>query len=114
MITGTSVQVVQPVVIGTDRFGNEVKTPGAPTTVNNVLVVPGATSDLDASRPEGVSVAYSLHFPKTWTGDLEGADVVLPEPWEGTYHVVGKPGQYMDANTPTKWHTPVEVEVAHG
>lgn len=114
MITGTSVQVIQPAVIGTDRFGNEVKTPGVPTTVNNVLVVPGATADLEAARPEGVTVAYTLHFPKTYTGDLEGAEVVLPAPWEGTYRVIGKPGQYMDENTPTSWHMPVEVEVAHG
>lgn len=114
MITGTSVQVIQPAVIGYDRLGNEVKAPGTPITVDNVLVAPGATMDLEASRPEGVTVAYTLHFPKTFTGDLEGAEIVLPEPWADTYRVIGKPGQYMDVNTPTPWHMPVEVEVAHG
>jgi hypothetical protein len=61
-----------------------------------------------------VTVAYALHFPKSFVGSLEGCEVVLPEPWAGTYRVIGNPGHYMDANTPTRWNLPVEVEVAHG
>jgi len=83
-------------------------------TVDDVLIAPGATESLEASRPEGVQVAYTLHFPKTFSGTLEGCEVVLPAPWAGTYRVIGCPSPYMDENTPTRWHMPVEVEAAHG
>lgn len=113
MIKGVQVTVKTVTDNGKDRFGNAVKKETS-ATVDNVLVVPGATEDLEASRPEGVSVAYTLHFPKSFSGSLEGALVELPAPWTGTYRVIGAPAPYIDANTPTPWHMPVEVEVAHG
>lgn len=113
MIKGVAVTVSSPSSTSTDRFGNPVIT-WTDTTVNNVLVSPGATSDLEAARPEGVTVDYTLHFPKSFTGSLEGAKVTLPQPWTGVYHVIGAPGAYIDANTPTAWHMPVEVTAAHG
>lgn len=114
MISGTEVAVLRPGAPTVDRFGNEV--PGEPTreTVGDVLVVPGATEDMEASRPEGVTVAFTLHFPKGYEKSLEGCSVELPAPWAGAYRVVGDPRPYMDANTPTRWHMPVEVEAAHG
>lgn len=113
MIKGVSVTVKTPSYGASDRFGNAIVTYSS-ETVANVLVAPGATNDLEASRPEGVTVAYTLHFPKTFTGSLEGCIVTLPAPWAGDYRVVGNPKPYIDANTPTEWHTPVEVEAAHG
>ncbi len=111
---GVAVTVTPRIQGEDDMFGNATYTDGEPVTVDDVLVSPGATTDLEASRPEGVTVAYTLHFPKAYTGDLEGAKVALPSPWGGTYRVIGKPSPYMDANTPTRWHMPVEVEEAHG
>lgn len=111
---GATVTVTPRVMGEPDRFGNSSITDGEPVQVPDVLIAPGATSDLEASRPEGVTVAYTLHFPKTYTGPLEGAKVTLPAPWAGTYRVIGDPRPYMDANTPTRWHMPVEVEAAHG
>jgi len=113
MIKGVSVTVKTPTTESVDRFGNAVYT-FAESTVDNVLVSPGMTSDMEAARPEGVTVAYTLHFPKTFSGSLEGCLITLPDPWAGTYRVVGAPGQYIDANTPTAWHMPVEVERADG
>lgn len=110
---GTSITLLTPTADGVDRFGNRVET-FEQSTVDDVLVSPGATADLDASRPEGVTVAYSLHFPKTFEGLLEGCKVVLPQPWGGTYRVIGNSGRYMDENTPGRWNLPVEVEAAHG
>lgn len=114
---GVSVTVYVPQGTVRGRFGNE-RDMYLPETVHDVLVEPGATESLEASRPDGAKVAYTLHFPKTYSGNLEGCYVELPEPWEAPmgrmYRVVGRPGQYMDANTPTRWHMPVEVEVAHG
>lgn len=113
MIRGVTVIVKAPASNGVDRFGNPV-TAFESSTVENVLVSPGATADLEASRPEGVTVSYTLHFPKTFTGDLEGCVVTLPEPWAGDFAVIGSPGRYIDANTPTPWDMPVEVAAAHG
>ena len=113
MIRGVTVTVNSPYIEGLDRFNNVVYGMTG-SDVDNVLVSPGATELLEASRPEGVSVDYTLHFPKAFTGSLEGCTVTLPEPWSGTYKVIGDPKPYIDGNTPTSWDRPVEVEVAHG
>lgn len=113
MIKGVTVTVRRPSTSGTDRFGNPVKE-WTTETVSNVLVSPGATLDLEAARPEGVTVDLSLHFPKTYSESLEGCEIVLPAPWAGTYSVIGAPTPYIDVNTPTQWHMPVEVAAAHG
>lgn len=114
MISGVTVTVLRPNTSGVDRFNNPIAAEPPRETVSNVLVVPGATEDLAASRPEGVSVAYTLHFPKSYTSDLEGCSVELPQPWSGVYAVVGKPGRYILKNTPTAWDMAVEVGAAHG
>lgn len=114
MITGVEIRVLRPEEVEYDRFGNETYSEETAESVQNVLIVPGATDNLEASRPQGVSISYTLHFPKTYNKSLRGCKVVLPKPWDGTYKVVGDPKPYMDGNTPTKWHMPVEVEVAHG
>ena len=114
MISGQTVSVMLRKRTSRDSFGNDVEEYEQPQNVGNVLVQPGSTDDLDASRPEGVTVALTLHFPKTWTQRLRGAKVVLRAPWEGEYRVVGDPIPYMDANCPTDWHMPVEVEAVDG
>ena len=113
MIRGETVTVNRPYENGTDRFNNVVYGMTG-ESVTDVLIAPGSTDLLDASRPEGVQVSYSLHFPKTYTESLEGCSVTLPAPWYGTYKVIGDPKPYMDVNTPTRWNRPVEVEAAHG
>jgi len=110
---GASVIVHAPTAGAVDRFGNAEST-WTSYTVDDVLIVPGATADLEASRPEGALVAFTLHFPKTFSGSLEGCKITLPEPFSGVYSVIGNPMQYMDENTPTRWHMPIEIEVAHG
>jgi len=114
MLKGTTVTVLRPTVVGTDRTGGPAYGEPEFETVENVLVAPGATDDMEASRPVGVTVALTLHFPKSYTASLRGCKVALPAPWEGTYRVVGDPKPYMDGNTPTSWNRPVEVEVADG
>lgn len=108
---GIKVTVLRPTRT-TDRLGNEVDGEPEREQVENVLVAPGPTADMEASRPDGVTVALTLHFPKTYTASLEGCSVELPEPWEGTYHVIGNPMPYM--RSPGQWNRPVEVEMAHG
>lgn len=114
MITGISVEVIRPAKGAPDRFGNETAEACERETVDNVLVSPGPTSDMEAARPDGVVVALSLHFPRGYAKPLANCEVELPEPWAGRYRVVGDPRPYIDADTPTPWHLPVEVEAAHG
>lgn len=115
MFSAVSVELQRPIASGTDRFGNTTYEYEA-EVVDGVLVAPGATMDLEASRPEGVTVEYTLHFPKAYMESLEGCLITLPAPWAGVYRVIGNPGQYMQANTPAMlpWGMPVEVERAHG
>lgn len=75
------------------------------------VVCPGATSDMDATRPEGVTVAYTLHFPKTYAGSLRGCSV---EVRGETYDVVGDPQRTTEAATPGPFNLTVEVTRADG
>lgn len=75
------------------------------------VVCPGATSDMDAARPEGVAVSYTLHFPKTFTGSLVGCSV---EVRGEAYRVMGDPQRTTEAATPGPWDMAVEVTRADG
>ena len=75
------------------------------------VVCPGATADMDATRPEGVTVAYTLHFPKTYAGGLRGCSVAVRGP---RYDVVGDPQRTTDAATPGPFNLTVEVTRADG
>lgn len=75
------------------------------------VVCPGATADMDATRPEGVTVSYTLHFPKTYAKGLRGCSVEV----RGTrYDVVGDPQRTTEAATPGPWNLAVEVTRADG
>ena len=114
MIRGVAVTVKRPSEPTADRFGNAIA--GTPTeeAVTDVLVASPSTLDMEAARENGVELALTLHFPKGYSSPLRGCTVVLPAPWAGEYRVVGDPRPYMDANTPTRWHMPVNVEAADG
>lgn len=116
MIGGVAVTVLRPVPAGRDRLGNPAYGKPVREVVGDVLIQPGPTKDLEASRPEGVTVALTLHFPKAFEGSLEGCVVELPAPWsrEGGYRVIGDPQPYMEGLCPTRWNRTVEVEAAHG
>lgn len=114
MFTTTNCTVYSPTRGERDAFGNSARGFDAGTDVSGVLVAPGSTDDLDASRPDGVTVSLTLHFPKTFEGDLRGCEIKLPEPWAGRYRVVGEPMPYMSENTPGAFWLPVEVVRANG
>ena len=114
MLRGVSVTIVRPVAGAADRLGNATITGVEREVVDNVLVAPGDTTESDASRPNSVTAALTLHFPKSYAASLRGCEVELPAPWGGTYRVIGDPMPYMSENTPGQWNRPVSVEVAHG
>lgn len=113
MFDTVAVAVLRPIRT-VDRFGNEVDDGFVEESVEGVLVSPGGTADMEAARPDGATVSLTLHFPKSYSGSLEGCSMRLPDPWAGTYRVVGNPLPYIDGNTPGRWNRPVEVEAAHG
>lgn len=109
LIPTESVAVIRPTVERDDL--GEI-TEGEPVReAVRCVVCPGATSDMDATRPEGVTVAYTLHFPKTYAGSLRGCSV---EVRGETYDVVGDPQRTTDAATPGPWNLAVEVTRADG
>ena len=95
-IKGVSVYVRRPSTSGADWLGNPVSTWSDPETVGNVLVAVGAVvDDLEANRPEGVSVSYTLVFPKSYTDSLRGCEIQVPNDSEW-YHVIGDPKPQID------------------
>lgn len=110
---GETVEVKTRAVGGTDPYGAPVKVDSV-EAVENVLVAPGECSDVvESNRPEGVRVAYTLFFPKTFTGDLEGAQVRVrgKDPW---LPVIGSPDVHTPENIPGKWWLRVEVAATDG
>lgn len=114
MLSGLTVTVLRPIPGEPDRLGNPTVAGWARESVDDVLVDPGTTSDMEAARPEGATATLTLHFPRAFAGSLRGCRVALPEPYCGTYRVVGDPKPYMAANCPGNWYMPVEVEAADG
>lgn len=82
--------------------------------VDNVVIQRGDSQGLTATRPDGSKVDFTLHFPKTFEGDLRGAEIILYGEFAGRYKVVGEPYPYQIENTPTPWRMPVEVVAIHG
>lgn len=109
LIPTEAVTVLRPTV-ERDDLGEPVF--GEPThDAVDCVVCPGATADMDATRPEGETVAYTLHFPKTYAGGLRGCSVEV----RGTrYDVVGDPQRTTDAATPGPFNLTVEVTWADG
>lgn len=84
------------------------------TPVDDVLVAPGARTDIpENARPDGTTVAWTLHFPKTYTGGpLRGTRISVRG--EEAAPVIGDPQPYTTANTPTRWNMPVELQRTDG
>lgn len=110
LIAGESVTVRTPTV-GYDEHMEEVPSWSA-RPVENVLVTPGATSDvLDTTRPDGTRVAFTLGFPKSFTAPLRGCRVIV----RGIEcAVIGDPQPYTAGSVPGAWNYTAEVERVDG
>lgn len=111
MIHGERVAVITVTNGEVDAFGVPERATQT-VWVDDVLVAPGPARDVNGSiRPDGVRVAYTMHFPKSFSDDLTGAEV---EVRGERFTVIGSPKPYTVANTPTRWWMPVEVEATRG
>ena len=110
LIRGEPVTVVRP-AIAYDDLGEPVYGEPERTEVSDVLVTPGATSDMGASRPNGIVVAFTLGFPKTYQEPLRGCSVVVRG---RSYEVVGDPQPLTAENVPGPYNYTVEVTRSDG
>lgn len=111
LIKGVSVEVLRPSAPAVDAHGNEVCGGTVVETVADVLPQPGGTADLAASRPDGVTVAMTFHFPKAYAEPLRGCSVRYGA---REYAVIGDPQPYLDGNCPGAWNRAVECEACDG
>lgn len=112
MIHGETVKVFRRVKTGRDA-GNSPIFQWVGQDVGNVLVSPGPRTDVtDRTRPDGVKIAWTLHFPKEYPVTLANARISVRggEPM----NVVGDPQHFTAQNTPGKWSMPVEVARVDG
>lgn len=112
MIKGVSITLKKKTASGTDPFNNSTYTTQN-VTVDNVLVgVPSADDINDAFTRYGKKAVYTLHIPKGDTNIWEDTEVVLPEPFAGTYRTIGYPTAYIQGNVPpgVPWNKIIKVE----
>lgn len=110
LITGETVTVRTP-VYSLDEH-NEQVTRWVDTAVENVVVAPGSTADVeDSTRPYGTRAAFTLGFPKTFSESLRGCRCVVRG---SEYAVIGDPHPNTEANCPTAWWYTCEVEAVDG
>lgn len=110
MIRGESVTVLTP-SISYDEHMEEVVS-WSETQVGNVLVMPGATSDVDDSvRMHGTRVVFSLGLPKSFSASLRGCRVIVRG---STYSVIGDPQPATSDNVPDPWNRTADVEAVDG
>lgn len=110
LIAGETVTVRTPSV-SYDEHMEEVMT-WEDATVQNVVVTPGATSDvLDSTRPDGTRVTFTLGFPKTFTASLRGCRVIV----RGIEcAIIGDPQPHTPDNVPGAWNYTAEVARVDG
>lgn len=110
LIQGETVTVMMP-TYGFDEHMEETET-WADQTVENVVVAPGSTADVeDSTRPYGTRAAYTLGFPKTFSAPLRGCRIVVRGE---EFAVIGDPHPNAMENCPTAWHYTAEVEAVDG
>ena len=111
LIKGQTITLYSKTQTGSDPFGQAVYEE-TPVEVSNVLIAPiGADAAPKQDGLQNALEAYEIHIPKGDTNVWEDCRVSF---WGKTFRAVGAVKRYMDENTPTRWHMPVEVEVAHG
>ena len=112
MIQGEKVTVYKPVEGAADSYGVPRTDWQFKGTVENVLVAPAGTADLEPGmHPDGDSTLLALHFPKAFAESLRGMRIAVRG---AMYAVVGDPQPYTDENVPGSWNRPVTVRRVEG
>lgn len=111
---GITVQLKVYTVTGTDLFGQPIST-ATPVNISDVLVGEPSTTDIENNLTMyGKRTAYTLAIPKGDTHVWEDSEVVLPDPFAGTYRVIGNAIAGIEANIPLRWNKKVHLEKIEG
>ena len=106
-IKGETVTLWDRKKTGEDAFGAPMYEE-IPVMVENVLITPGASSDVvDSADLTGKTVSYTLSLPKSDANDWTGKKVTVRGE---DYRTVGKAYYYTAANVPLDWNGKVMVE----
>lgn len=110
MIHGITIQLLRRAQTGVDDYGSPVFDETA-VTVPGVLVGEPVTSESPSTLdPIGRRVQYTMALPKGDSNEWEGNRVILPEPFAGTFRVIGLPTAGIEANIPLRWNKKVLIE----
>lgn len=105
-----SVTLMSKTQSGVDAFNHPTYTE-TEVSVSGVLVGEPSTNDItNAYTTYGSKLVYTLAIPKGDSNIWENAKVVLPDPFAGTYHVVGIPTAGIEDNIPLRWNKKVHLE----
>lgn len=109
-MTGITITLMKKTPSGTDGFGRPMYDT-EPVSVDDVLVGEPTTDEITNDLAMyGKKVVYTLAIPKGDTNEWEDTEVVLPEPFAGTYHTIGYPTAGIEANIPLRWNKKVHLE----
>lgn len=109
-ITGVTIQLLNKTQTGTDAFNRPIYEEMA-EDIENVLVGQPSSDEIKSTLElKGKKVSYVLAIPKGDTHEWENKLVILPEPFAGTYQVIGFPTAGIEANIPLSWNKKVMVE----
>lgn len=110
LIKGVTVSVKVKTQTGVDGFGTPVWKISE-EQVDNVLVGQPTTEDVaDALNLHGKKVEYVLAIPKGDGHAWNDTEVILPEPFSGTYRTIGFPTAGIEENMPLAWNKKVRLE----
>lgn len=98
----------------TDAFGQPTFTEKF-VNVSDVLVGEPSTADIENNLTRyGKITSYTLAIPKGDTHIWEDTEVVLPNPFSGTYKTIGKATAGIEENIPLRWNKKVHLEAIEG
>jgi hypothetical protein len=110
MMRGITITLKTKTKTGTDPFNRPVYTTST-VDVSDVLVGEPTADDVsNAQVMYGKKVSYCLAIPKGDTNVWEDTEVILPEPFAGTYHTIGYPTAGIEENIPLRWNKKVLIE----
>lgn len=109
---GEKITITRSMSTGTDAFGMPVSVEST-EIVDDVLIAPGSEQNSsDSTHPEGITVAYTLYFPRSWQfNSLRGALITIDDI---DYTVIGDPRPYKGGVQPTRWNLVVQVSDRRG
>ena len=110
MIHGIDITLITKTQTGTDAFNRPIYTVKE-EIISDVLVgEPSADEITSTLSLYGKQVKYTLAIPKGDTHTWIDTQVILPEPFGGTYKTIGYPTAGIDANIPLRWNKKVMIE----